>query len=301
MNCTVVFFRSNVGYQTSQTVILSLMLFGILIINFLTLGLSIYIKVKCPFRKLFMSSYIGNIIGGSSFFLNEIKYTKDGILPHGCHVGLDRYFFFYLGVSINMIILLTNSYIRYKAIASMHVSRGNTNLGSNRYIFTHYSVPAWILSICIATVVTVIQEYVFMYPYLNSFCISVIPLTISIVCNVMLNRFLTSSRGNSQIVRRSESTKHLDGAKSLIQATITAHSIYITLGFAAAIISHVFSDNKTVFVTCLWLFWLVNTAMFSIEAKIFLHKTAAARRAICLRKNFRMSSAGSMGTSNSKI
>ena len=272
MNCTVAFFAYNVDYKTSQTVILSLLLFSILALNLFVLGTALAVTATriCPVRKLFLSSYVGNIIGSASLFHNEIKNTKYGMPPLGCRVGVDRYYFLYLGVSINMVILLTNSYVRYKAIVSLQISRGNQDLNSNRSVILKYMVPTWILSMFIASIAVCI-------------CISGIPLMWSILFSIMLHRFLSASQNNTAVKKRPASDKRIEDAKCMINTAIIAHSFYLILGVVSTLMSKYLPHNKSVVVTCFWVFWIVAAAMFSVEAKVFLYKTPDARHAICLK------------------
>ena len=52
----------------------------------------------------------------SLFFLNAIYYSQNGTPQLGCNVGLEHYFFLYLGMMAAMITLIFNSYTIFNGI-----------------------------------------------------------------------------------------------------------------------------------------------------------------------------------------
>ena len=120
-----------------QTGILVLFLFTVITFNMVAIYITVKTLRKCVISKLFGSSYLGNIMAACSLFGGDL-YTlfKWGAL-YNCTATLDKHFFLYLGITINMTVLAVNTYLRTSNIRS--ISRRQLSRGPN---FWSLKMPA---------------------------------------------------------------------------------------------------------------------------------------------------------------
>ena len=119
MNCSILYQPDTLVYNITQYTVLGCMVSYTVIINILSIltTLNKQILNRSPVSKMMLSSYVGNLLAGFSFYLNEIYYCHEEGIPFiGCKEGLDRYFLFTLGSMSAMLTLVFNSYSTYNNI-----------------------------------------------------------------------------------------------------------------------------------------------------------------------------------------
>ena len=126
-----------------QTGILVLFLFTVITFNIVAIYITIKTLRKCVISKLFGCSYLGNIMAACSLFGGDL-YTlfKWGAL-YDCTATLDKHFFLYLGITVNMTVLAVNTYLRTSNVRS--ISRRQLSCGPD---FWSFKMPAmlWVFS-----------------------------------------------------------------------------------------------------------------------------------------------------------
>ena len=278
-NCTLVYV--NVHIQ-GQSVILTLFLAYILLLNFLLIAVTVgTTKLRgCAFSMQLVASYVGNILGGISLVGNELYYTNSGIIQIGCHPGLDRNFFLYFGISMNMVIVVLNTRFRYKRTVSMKQNRGTVGEIRTRDLILKGWIPALFTSICLSVISSIVQAYVMNYQFLICVSISVIPLTISIIWNLLLGRFLKKSGKNPTLVQQPESLAIIKRAAFIIHVTIVVHVMFLAIGCAASLLVTFYRHKNIVVIAMTWLLRVVYVVLFTIEAEVYLYKMDVARNII---------------------
>lgn len=285
MNCTVRFLQGLDVYSVAQTAILSLCVIVIATLNIFALFMTVVSNRKastsCPITRLFISSYIGNILGGVSLLVNEIVYTEHGIPQRGCQENYNNFFFFYFGLAINMVVVVLNTYVRYRKITSLERTPA---LYTHKYIILWYGVPTWLFSLSIAVLYTLLQIKHRLRQFNLCLSISGPSLIVAIVWNVLLNKFLQKSKRNARTVGQKSSEAKVTKAQSFIQMTIAAHFVFLVIGTIAVTVStNIDTHTKTgsvVFVVCTWIIRLMYITMFSVEAQVYFLKHPFKKREI---------------------
>lgn len=274
MNCSSYFLLENKEHSIIQTVFLSCVLLFVVVINGLAIAVTVYINTSCPISRVFLSSYVGNLLGGVSLIINELIYTKKGVPKVGCQQSFDEFYFFYLGVTINMVTVVGNTYMRYQGLRSL--ARKPTH--TKKAVFLKCTMPSWILSACIAAVLTVIQHKLNSHQFYTSLIVSVPALAVSIIWNIQLNRFLKKSRGNAEVTGQKSSRVKINNSQSMVLATIAAHTAFIAIGLLSTVVMKSRAIDALTVLICTWVLRLVYITMFSIEAKLYFYKMPCARR-----------------------
>lgn len=273
MNCTLIpILEGKTTYFIIQTCVLVLFLLFIIFMNLMTLVGTATCDIECQIRRVFMSSYIGNILGGISLLGNDIVAWKMNISSLTCMDGFDRYILLYLGVSANMIVLVMNTYVRYQRLKIMRVN-SQRGFPSHKQILLQYTIPAWLGAIGISIAAFFVQKYYGYSRFLICVAISVIPLTGSIICNILLTRYLGLAQKMTENAQRSASEKGFNKAQFLVKATVTAHAIYLIIGIIVTVIDNLYKDDQYVHIITIWILRLIFTTMFTIESEVFLYKT----------------------------
>lgn len=291
MNCSVKFLQENKAHSIAQTVILSVFLAGILLLNGMAIVITMVInfyntKFRCSVRRMFLSSYIGNILGGTSLLINDIMYTKHGLLQVGCQQSMDGFFFLYLGVAINMIIIVSNTYVRYHGMKSF---KRVTTPHTNKEILLRFTLPAWIVATCVAAALAIASNrYKSLHQAYLCVGLSVPSLLVAIACNIRLNKALTNAQRNTTIAGRTKSARNVHKAQTIIKTTIGAHCVLVILGLTSSVLMKFTGTVEESFIACTWTMRFIYIFMFSIEAEVFFQYTPQARRRIlklCRRKS----------------
>ena len=281
-NCTDVYAAGSAIHNTLQYIFLVMMLAYIILFNSIVLVLTVYTRSlrSCCFSKQLLACYTGNILGGLSLVGNDLFYSKDGIQPIGCQLGQDRYFFMYLGISVNMLILVSNTYLRFKKVTGMKPkvnisTRGNL---STRDMMLKCLLPVCAICICVSLTASLLQSHFVKYQFILCVGISFIPLSVSIVWNMLLSKFLTSRQKNHESRERPEATEHLSRAKSIINCTIIAEVISLAMGTIVSLLILSFTEHEAAFVGMTWLQRAVYVFIFTYPGGIFLCYTPEARQ-----------------------
>ena len=202
MNCTIIYYEDNLTYIILQNVILGVMTTYVIMINIFTIWLTLIGTGlgKCAVNRLMLSSQVGNIIGGLSFYINEIYYSQRGTPGIGCKAGLDRYFLNYLGFQGNSMTLLFQS-------VSMH-----TGIVKNSWMLTGGKVSSaktFLLIWSITVVLSVINVLLNWYHPSLQFVKAAVPSTLLVMISTALYiRILCSlskSKASCRDVGRAES------------------------------------------------------------------------------------------------
>ena len=278
-NCTEMYLPDHHAHDIFQCTIIVFFLAYVTTLNFtlITIIISSRVLRSCCLNMQLVSSFIGNILGGLSLFGNELLYTKNGIPPIGCQYGKDKYFFLYLGVSINVMTTVLNTHYRYENIASM-IPNTKKKAMSRKELILRCWLPSWLVSAVIATIASIVQDYFITYQFLMSVVISVIPLSTSITWNILLTRFLHSIMNSTRIIERRESQMGLERATYIVKATIIVHVLILSVGGTATLSLVFIPDQETAIVSVIWVLRIFYVLLFSIEAKLFIRKTPKARK-----------------------
>lgn len=279
-SCTDVYFAGNTRYSQIQDILLTTAIVYTLLLNLGVMGLTIYLRkaLDCWLSKQLISSYLGNIMAGLSLFGNYIFASKDGIPPAGCIIGVDKYFFFYFGTTINVFIILCNTYLRYRKVVTRKFNNGEKNYWKT---IVNICLPAWFVSLVTALTASIIQRFIIQYQFFIVVVVGSVPLIASIIWNINANRYLKlTTREGSRLSNRGESMRSLKRVRVIIQATIAFHTLFLVIGSFIIAFRPFYVHNELLFVSMTWIMRFIYTMMFTIEAKIFLINTPHARIAI---------------------
>ena len=279
-NCTGV----QIGgvYHVLQITFLSLFLVYILVLNLLVIGaiLTTTELRGCWFSMQMASSYIGNIFAGLSLIGNALYYSENGNPPIRCQAGKDKHFFLYFGTSMNTIIVLFNTHFRYDQIVSMKQNHNISTKTNAKNLILKSLLPAWLTSVFISTIASFLQCHIMEYRFLINVGICIIPMTITIVWNILLSRYLRQSRKNPVIVQRHESLEVIERATFIINVTIATHIIFLIVGSCATLLITFSKGHYNFVVRMTWLLRVAYLGLFTVEAKVYLYKVALARNVI---------------------
>ena len=212
---------------------------------------------------------------------NALYYSEHGNPPVHCQPGCDNYFFLYVGTSMNIIIMLFNTRYRYHRIVTMrqcnNTTTHNNHSNNTHSIFFKSLLPAWLISVFLATCASTLQKHLMHYRFLLNIGICSIPMTITIVWNILLSIHLGKSRKNPVVSQRNESVDMIERASFMINVSIASHVLFLLVG-ACATFCISFIDAGDLFVV-VWT-WVLRSAylmLFTIEAKVYLYKVPLAR------------------------
>merc|ERR1712005_17476 len=119
---------------------------------------------------------------------------------------------------MNMIILVLNTFYRYRSISSIKRRKLAKAVRTKDVVFKRW-LPALFASFCLCIIAVLVQIYVIDYQFFISIGMCILPLTFSIIWNFLLGRRLKIGRMNSKLVARSQSIQVLDRATFIINAT----------------------------------------------------------------------------------
>ena len=281
-NCTSIYLIIDNLHKQIQICILVLLLTYIVIINLVLILITMSTdKLRgCTLCLQLAASYIGNIFGGISLVGNDLYYTINGITPIGCQPGIDGHCLLYFGISMNLVIVMMNTRYRYIRTVTIQQIRGSVQRGRTRDLILKSWIPAFAISLCISLISSVLEHHITNHHFLVSVGISIIPLTISIIWNIRVGRFLTESRRNSAVVQQRQSMKVIKQATCIINATILAHIMFLLIGSATSILVTFARDEMIVVLGTNWLLRIAYVILFTIEAEVYLYKTTVAREMI---------------------
>jgi len=227
-----------------ETVALSLMLAYILILNLSVVIVTIWSAELrgCLFSMQLAATYVGNILGGVSLIGNDIYSSIGGVLPI-CQKGVEHYALLYLGISMNMIILLANTRYRYVGVSNIKKIPGMRNVRT-RLVVLKVWIPTVIASSVVCVAATLIEVYVIDYQFIISMGICLLPITFAVLWNGLLSRRLKVGRQNSKAVNRMESIQVLDRATFIVNATIIAHIAFLLLCSFATVCSVLYYEHE---------------------------------------------------------
>jgi len=279
-NCTSFHLLITTQEHTQvETLVLSLFLTYILLSNLFVVTVTIgSAQLRgCLFSMQLAASYVGNIIAGTSLFANDIYHSAVGIPPI-CQSGKDGYVFLYFGLSMNMIILVLNTKYRYDGIANIR-NRNIPNAIRTKDVVCKAWLPALLASGVLTTVAMLVQVFVVDYQYLISIGICLLPMTFSIVWNILLGRSLKKGRKNSMILKRKESTAVLDRATFIINVTIVVYFASLVVSVVAVVCSLFYLSTEVV-IGISWLLRVFSLCLFTVEGHVYLSKVGVAREVV---------------------
>lgn len=270
-NCTDVYLPGYEVHGHIQDVLLSLAIIYVVLVNSIAITFTVYLRkeLNCWLSWQLFSSYMGNIFSVSSLFGNLLYSSSNGIVPDGCLVGKDKFFFFYFGMSINVLVLVSCCYLRYQNIISLIGTGG-------KKVILDVCLPAWFMALLIAMIVAIIEKYLNVHQFLIVVGIVAIPLLMSIVWNLILNKFLSwklETRGETLLA--SMQREHF-----ILHAIIAVHTVAITIGSCVIFTRRYYVNNEVSFTLSEWFMRFVYFVLFTIEAQVFLIKTPRVRTAL---------------------
>ena len=283
MDCSQKYVANNATYDTLQNICLGGIMLYILGLNLTTIGVSLYggVICKCPVSKIMLSSHFGNFIGGSSFFLNAIYYSQNGTPQLGCNVGLEHYFFLYLGMMAAMITLIFNSYTIFNGIVNNAWLPSSQNATSKTFILI------WLISAVLSGLLTLIGTLYPKFQFCKATIISSVAIVISMYFFIRILNFLSKSERNIATQNRQDSSLHVKRAKFIVKINIFSYIALLMAGTIFNVIGYIYYQ-QSVHLAMIWLIRVTYAVMFTLEAHIFLYKTPKARqllRYITTRKN----------------
>ena len=282
MNCTY-FYTDNRIYANFQNIALLIMIFVGVFLNLLTITVTLNNQAacRCSTARLFLSSYAGNLCGLASMALNGVYDPKKGVPTINCKSTVDYHFLLYLGFTVNMVILVSSTYNRYQGISNLN--KKFNGVESSKNLFFRYALPSWIFSIFISSLFVLLEFYkkIDIHPYFVCAMIGIIPMLTCITLNVLLKFFLLKMMKNAEMTQQSDSLKNISVAISMLRLTAICHAIYLVTGLLVIFFLNKYGNNTTVFLILDWISRMLYDLMFTVEAKAFLIKHAAARKGIC--------------------
>lgn len=285
-SCTDTYLADHSVHNSLQTTTLCILLAYVIILNGTLVTFVLFSKtmMKCNLNKQLTSSFCGNIIGACSLYINEIVYSRNGIAPVGCELGVDKFYFLYLGVSWNVIVTVLNTFYRYNAIVSLkaYAKRKEAAATSSRQ---KYFVRCWwsaaIISLVSAGAASVLQDFFLSYQFLiSSVFICFIPLCAVIVWNIRLTKYLVAIRQNAKLTGSESSEHNIERATFIIKVTIITHGTILMFGSGLTISAIFVEDNVLFLVSIIWFLRIGYGVLFSVEAGLFLYKTPCARKSM---------------------
>ena len=281
-NCTGNFHTADEAWNVIQTILLILFLSYLLVINFVIVVVTIGTAELrgCLFSMQLAASYIGNILGGSSLFGNDLYYTRNGIPPIECQTGEDYYFLLYVGISMNMVVLVLNTTYRYNIISSVTNNTRRNNRVCTREVLLKTWLPAWFVAISLSVIAVLLQSYILQHQFLISIGICIIPLAFCIVWNILISRILKHCRKNSKYAQRPESLQLLNRATFIIHVIIITRLSFLIFGTAVSVAILFLYKLEYVVVCLTWVLRTLYLILFTVEAHVYLYKNKMARNAI---------------------
>ena len=234
----------------------------------------------CLFSMQLAVSYIGNILAGSSLFGNDLYYSRNGIPPIECQTGEDYYFLVYVGISMNMVVLVLNTTYRYNIISSVTNNTRRDNTVHTKDVLLKTWMPAWFAAISVAVIAELFQTYVIHHQFLISIGICIIPLTFSIVWNFFMNRILKHNRKHTKYAQRPKSLQILNRATFIINVIIVTNLVILIAGTTASVAILFFYKKQSVVVGLMWLLRVLYLVLFTVEAHVYLYKNKVARNVL---------------------
>nr|XP_047131882.1 uncharacterized protein LOC124810923 [Hydra vulgaris]XP_047131883.1 uncharacterized protein LOC124810923 [Hydra vulgaris] len=279
MNCSYFYNDEKIYIRVQNSAILIMVIVGILF-NLLTIVATLRnsFACHCSTARLFLSCYAGNVCGLISLALNGTYNHNKGIPTISCQHAIDYNFFFYLGFTVNMAILVYSTYNRYKGV--LNNNQNVARIESNKKLLFLYALPSWLFSLVISSLFTVLNffEVVHFNAYFVCGLIGIFPILTCITLNILLKYFLSKMIKNAQITKKTDSLKNITVAISMLQLTTVFHSAYLVAGFIVLFFLKKNAKNQIAYVILDWVSRTLYYLMFTIEAKAFFIKYTSARK-----------------------
>jgi len=282
MNCTALDFTTTSTYRHIQIGVLVFLLFGVIANNLLAIYATLMSlsTSKCLLSKLFIISFLSNIMAACSLFGGSL--LANGKMIRGCNGGtLDHYFFFYFGTNNNILVLFLNTYLRRKALIASFPEE-NTLISRLKFILT-YNLPFFLTSVILAVISIIVQDHA--HPgemRLEASVTTGIPLMIIVISmNVHLSYFLNERKKISEKLNE-QSFRNLETARRVLISVAKWQSFYVVLWIVIIILMYTIAHNDAInAVILLWITRVVFAFGFVLEAKILVFKDKTLRQFLC--------------------
>ena len=261
-----------------EQVILTLFTVIVLLLNGAVLFVTYWNSVTkfCPFCRVFSLSYLGNIMGALSLFVNDIIHDGHVAISFDSELlAKDKYFFLYMGVGLNICGLVTSTYVRYYLLKSIERPKPAK---STFEMFIKFLIPQILLTAFLAGMVLVIQQKTKLNLLTLGLLLTFIPLCFVIIWNVQLTLYLQKQQRVGRQCNLASSVKRLKRAQIFILGTTCLYVLYLIIGIVAFTISLKYIDNRDIHNAMFWILRILFLLMFTLEAKMFLYKVNEGRK-----------------------
>ena len=266
-------------YIIFQNIAYLVMLLVGLLVNIVTIIVTIKTDKShcCATSKLFLSSYVGNICSMTSLAVNGVYKNDEGVPNMMNQPEIDRHFFLFMGLTVNMTMLVNSTYNRYQGISNFKNKINSSD--SNKNLFVRYTLPAWIVSAVVA-ISAVLFRYFYnkTHHFLVCEIICIIPILACIGLNILLKLFLIKMQKNAVATQQNLSLKNIAVAISMLRIITLCHIIYLIAGGLVFYFLEKYKENGDVFIALDWIIRILFYLTFTLEATIFLIKHSLARR-----------------------
>ena len=174
-----------------------------------------------------------------------------------------------------MIILVLNTKYRYDGIASIR-NRSIPKAIRTRDVVCKAWIPAFVTAVLLTSIALAIQTFVIDYQFLISISICVLPITFSVIWNIMLSKTIKRGRKSVRLLKRDESMAVLKRATYIINVTIVVYVLSLLVSVVAVVCSLFYLDWYAV-VSLSWLLRAFSFGLFTVEGHVYLSKVKPAR------------------------
>lgn len=263
------------------TLVLTVLLVVVFLLNCLVLIVTYSNKTTklCPFCRVFSLSYLGNIMGAFSLYLNDILQhgdTEEYKIEYRL-LKVDHYFFLYMGIGLNMCGIVSFTYVRYKFLKANERPPAEE---TTREIFLKYMLPQILLTAVISALVTGFQHWYKTNLLNHSILITFLPISVIICVNVSLTRILQRHQKLGRFCNQEASIKKLRRAQVFILLTACLQFSYLMLGIITFLVYHYNQHSHDTMRVLFWIIRVLFFLVFTLEAKMFLYQIPEGRKTI---------------------
>ena len=288
LNCTEVEFSSTTTYRTTQIIVLSVFLCIVILNNVLAIYATLKAKStqKSLFCHLYNVCYLSNIAAALSLYGGGTIFNSDyyrGDIRMCQEKPIDRYFFLYFGIYSNIIVLLTNTYLRRSSLTKPFNFDKSTD--TLLKLFVRYCIPIILASSVFSFISIITQHYVLFMKNLymeTSLLMFAAPLLVIVIAtNFHLTFYLNEKKKISEKMNIEQSWKNIEKARKTLSLIVRMQTIYTTSWVALIILLNTVGQrNEFNSIVLVWLLRLVFGLSFVLEAKILIRRDRLVQKVI---------------------
>ena len=288
LNCTEVVFSSTTSYRTTQIIVLTVFSCIVILNNVLAIYATLKAKStqKSLFCQLYNVSYSSNIAAALSLYGGGTIFNSDyyrGDIRMCQEKPIDRYFFLYFGIYSNIIVLLTNTYLRRSSLTKPFSFDKSTD--TLLKLFVRYCIPIMLASSVFSFISIITQHYVLFMENLymeTSLLMFAAPLLVIVIAtNFHLTFFLNERKKISEKMNIKQSWKNIEKARKTLIVIVKLQTIYTTSWIILIILLNTIGQKSEISsIVLVWSMRLVFGLSFLLESKILILRDKSVQRYI---------------------